>query len=392
VRVLYTTWENGVLADPPMARLEVLEGSPTGTPGEELEFAWIAHPQQAQGRCFRIWVGTETFLGRLIQNIQRYQGVPCPGTIELLFRGTALQAEPITDIWPWRIRVEEVISGPLQAGQEISVDTSSLAGCSGSVDPDLREGVRVEIFGRFLGYDPIRQVETAEVCSDARYYIRVLAVPPVQAELTVDRGCGAAYVVGDPIVVTTTIQTIDPQVFGQSAAPFRLLDVLPDDTQQVFDLGVLGEGQTSQIEGTITPPVGTEMLILQVLMPNGQWQDVTRCSFQVIGTGQVLLAIRARIPQGEVAINMELFINPPSGGFMVITTPYQQSWPQNTSIRLEAPATINPGGQEYAFDHWEVTRVTATGQTGTFVLTQNPLEAPLVSPQVTIIAVYVDSG
>jgi hypothetical protein len=187
VSVLYTTWENGIMADPPMARVQVLQGSPNGQPGQVLEFAWIRHPAQAQGLCFRILVGTEDFMGSQVQNIQNYQQVNC-------------QAPPPP-------------------------------------------------------------------------------VPPsssVIAELTVDRGCGAIYYVGDPIIVTLRIL----QTPGGAPVPFQLLDVLPDGRVQRFAFRPLGVGEYAQLRGLITPPRGTETLILQAFL-NGQWQNVASCSFQV---------------------------------------------------------------------------------------------------------------
>jgi hypothetical protein len=187
VWVLYTTWENRIMADPPMARVQVLQDSPNGQPGQELEFAWIRHPAQAQGLCFRIWVGTEDFMGSQVQNIQNYQQVNC-------------QAPPPPPVPP----------------------SSS-----------------------------------------------------VIAELTVDRGCGAIYYVGDLIIVTLRIL----QTPGRAPVLFRLLDVLPDGRVQILFAQYLGEGEY-QLRGWITPPRGTETLILQAFF-NGQWQNVASCSFQV---------------------------------------------------------------------------------------------------------------
>jgi len=104
-------------------------------------------------------------------------------------------------------------------------------------------------------------------------------VPPsssVIAELTVDRGCGAIYYVGDPIIVTLRIL----QTPGGARVPFQLLDVLPDGRVQRFAFPPLGVGEYAQLRGLITPPRGTETLILQAFL-NGQWQNVASCSFQV---------------------------------------------------------------------------------------------------------------
>jgi hypothetical protein len=102
-------------------------------------------------------------------------------------------------------------------------------------------------------------------------------VPPsssVIAELTVDRGCGATYNVGDRIIVTWRIL----QTPGRAPVPFRLLDVLADGSVQILFAQYLGEGEY-RLRGWITPPRGTETLILQAFL-NG-WQEVARCSFQV---------------------------------------------------------------------------------------------------------------
>jgi len=310
----------------------------------------------------------------------------------------ALQPELITEIWPWRVRVEQVFAGPLQPGQQVLVTTGSMTGCLGDVDREnLAPGVEVVVFGR-LTAGPTG-APLVDVCADPRYYFR--AEPPtsppqpppsgapVQALLTVDRGCGATYAVGDPIVVTVQIVEMAPL-----AARFQLLDVLPNGVTQVLFDQMLGEG-TYTLNGTITPPTGLETLILRVFTSD-RWWEVTRCSFWVVtgpgpgsGTGQVLLTIRAQTPQGEVPAQLGLTLNPPPQcpcAVAPITTPYQQRLPQGTRIRLEAPPTLNG----YTFAYWQVfTRQIPGGPwilVGTFA--QNPLVATLVSPEVLIIAVY----
>jgi hypothetical protein len=115
------------------------------------------------------------------------------------------------------------------------------------------------------------------------------------------------------------------------------------------------------------------------------------------GPGQVRLSINAeerRRPNDRAGSNrqirMELTIDPPTGGWMSIVTPYFQNFPQGTRIRLVAPESVD-GLQ---FDHWEAfidpferrpcNNFTLGSNTG-----GRTLEGPLCSPQTIIIAVYV---
>jgi hypothetical protein len=287
VRVLYTSWENGIMADPPFATIMPL-------PGDLIygNVPWLSFvngqppPVPAEGYCFRVWTGQAEFMGQVRTGVVRYQRATCP-------------------------------SGPGPS-----------------------QGI---------------------------------------AQLTIQPGgCGATYFLGQPVTVVIQILV---------AGRFRLLDLLPNGLTQVLFDRWLGVG-TYLISGAMGPLPGLENLSLE-RNENGQFQEVARCSFLVVGgtgqTGQVQLMIQARTPNGEITPQMELTINPPTGGWMLINTPYRQSWPQGTRIRLQAPAIFG----QWRFDHWEVRRVTDSGQTETIILTQNPLEGTLVSPQVTITAVYV---
>lgn len=84
VKVLRATWEDPtVMVDPPSATMVLLEGSPTGRPGETLNLAWLPGqlrwdtdwPRPAAGHDFRIWVGLVPFWGTTYEAVVRWERI-----------------------------------------------------------------------------------------------------------------------------------------------------------------------------------------------------------------------------------------------------------------------------------------------------------------------------
>jgi len=115
-------------------------------------------------------------------------------------------------------------------------------------------------------------------------------VQAVDAEITMERGCNATYTVGETIEVTLTIRAIDPFIFGQPVATFRVVEQRlddPDYEQVLFGPQRLddnqAQGRVVTFNYTIEAPRGSRLLVLQVFWTNGQWRDIDICNFQVVG-------------------------------------------------------------------------------------------------------------
>lgn len=86
VRVLSTSWENNIMADPPVATIMPLPGDLIfgGVPWLSfLSFPGQPLPVPAQGYCFRVWTGQAEFMGQMVSGVVRYQRAPCPGSTVL---------------------------------------------------------------------------------------------------------------------------------------------------------------------------------------------------------------------------------------------------------------------------------------------------------------------
>ena len=84
IRVVQASWEDPtVMVDPPVATMVVLEGSPTGRPGETLNLAWLPGqlkwdtdwPRPAANQAFRIWVAPVQFWGMTYEAVVRWERI-----------------------------------------------------------------------------------------------------------------------------------------------------------------------------------------------------------------------------------------------------------------------------------------------------------------------------
>jgi hypothetical protein len=73
--------------------------------------------------------------------------------------------------------------------------------------------------------------------------------------ITVDRGCGGVYRVGDPILVQFRIDGVD-----QAVATIE--DILPDGRTQVILQRTVSGNRTHSFSAYIVPPVGLERVRL----------------------------------------------------------------------------------------------------------------------------------
>ena len=214
----------------------------------------------------------------------------------------------------------------------------------------------------------------------------------VIAQVTINGTCNQAITIGTPTTITVAILSINPP--GATANfQLRLRGPQTPPDGRVFgqqELAGLGQGAVVNFQGQAAAPPGWRTITLERLLdPGGQFAiPVAFCSYQVVdGPGQqpgqqVQLTIQAR-DNRPLQIPMELTINPPTGGWMGIVTPYSQNFPQNTRIQLVAPERVD-GLQ---FDHWEYPRDPWRPECN-FGLTRNILTGPLCFLQTTITAVY----
>ena len=97
--------------------------------------------------------------------------------------------------------------------------------------------------------------------------------PPHDASITVDRGPGGVYTVGDPIRICYDVP---------GPGPITITDVHADGTQHVL-LSGNDDGTGGCFNGTVTPPAGTECLRLDYHTSAGS--GTTQVCFQVVGSG-----------------------------------------------------------------------------------------------------------
>ncbi len=93
VRVLRADWEDPtVMVDPPHAEMVILDGSPTGRPGDTLRLAWLPQdqpwPRPAAQHTFRIWVGGVEFWGMAYDAVVRYERDNQPPVASFTFSPT----------------------------------------------------------------------------------------------------------------------------------------------------------------------------------------------------------------------------------------------------------------------------------------------------------------
>ena len=91
--------------------------------------------------------------------------------------------------------------------------------------------------------------------------------------LGVDRGCGGAYAIGDPVTIS---------IAATEAATATLVDFETGGTQKQLALGLIPGGATRTVTGTITGPAGIEGLVVMAQTTSGTWISAG-CTLSVAG-------------------------------------------------------------------------------------------------------------
>ena len=94
-------------------------------------------------------------------------------------------------------------------------------------------------------------------------------------DIWVDKGCGASYCLGGPIVISFKANQNGTAV---------ILDKTPDGNTSTIGTYTLTANSTKSISGTITPPIGLETLVLQFTSSTGVYVE-KQCSFNVVDCG-----------------------------------------------------------------------------------------------------------
>jgi len=80
----------------------------------------------------------------------------------------------------------------------------------------------------------------------------VVGLPTIA--LSIDRGCGGAYAIGDAISISIT---------PSETVTAAILDFQTDGTQKLISVGTIPAGTTRVVHGTITGPAGTEGIVVR---------------------------------------------------------------------------------------------------------------------------------
>jgi streptogramin lyase len=80
--------------------------------------------------------------------------------------------------------------------------------------------------------------------------------------LSVDRGCGGAYAIGDSVSIAIT---------PSETMTASLIDFQTDGTQKLIGVGTIPGGMTRVVHGTITGPAGTEAVLVRAETPSSLW-------------------------------------------------------------------------------------------------------------------------
>jgi streptogramin lyase len=99
--------------------------------------------------------------------------------------------------------------------------------------------------------------------------------------LGVDRGCGAAYAIGDPIVISIT---------ASEAVTVSLVDFETSGTQKQVSLGLIPAGATRTVTGTTTGPAGVEGLVVMAQTTSGTWISAG-CVFAMGGASATAVSV-----------------------------------------------------------------------------------------------------
>lgn len=113
-----------------------------------------------------------------------------------------------------------------------------------------------------------------------------VAAPGLQVELTIDRGCGATYRIGDPIVIS----------FRASQDAVVTLKVrMPDGSERMLLVNQLVRGGvTNTLPGTVGEPPGSRLLILDAVA--GEQRSRVECAFT---------AVRGEVPAFKAQITTD---------------------------------------------------------------------------------------
>jgi virginiamycin B lyase len=106
-------------------------------------------------------------------------------------------------------------------------------------------------------------ITTESVSTTATWGPCVSVSPGLPAiSLTVDRGCGGAYAIGDSISISIT---------PSETVTASLVDFQTGGTQSLINVGTIPGGTTRIVRGTITGPVGTEAVVVRAETASGLW-------------------------------------------------------------------------------------------------------------------------
>lgn len=108
----------------------------------------------------------------------------------------------------------------------------------------------------------------------------------LQAELSVDKGCGAQYRIGEPLIIS----------FRVSRDAFVTLSVMkPNGSEQVLMNRSIPGGVAHRLQGTVGEPEGTRILILEARV--GEELAEAECQFTAVQDGPNIVA-RIRTDRG----------------------------------------------------------------------------------------------
>jgi len=124
-------------------------------------------------------------------------------------------------------------------------------------------------------YGADRAVITTESASTAATWGPCVSVSPglPGMALTVDRGCGGAYSIGDPVTISIT---------ATETASASLFDFETAGTQKQIAPGLIPAGMTRTVTGTISGPRGVEGLVVLGQTTSGTWVSAG-CTLAIAG-------------------------------------------------------------------------------------------------------------
>lgn len=125
------------------------------------------------------------------------------------------------------------------------------------------------------------------------------AEAPHGVDVCVDRGDGATYAEGESITVCVTVNILVIQVFPPPPPPLvRLTNTVDGMPPRVFFEEALASGQRC-LDGEIVPPLGDEVIVAEVLGPDGSLIASDTVSYRSVAAGPdtgldgLIMALRA---------------------------------------------------------------------------------------------------